>query len=65
MQPTSNEGMGAMDGPPLSEHSLADIRDNVFPAASLEPRVNPYVTYDTQIAVVGPLVGCGASFRIY
>jgi hypothetical protein len=59
-QPPLNQGIGEMGVPPLSEQPLTDIRDNGFPVASLDLRVNPDVTYDTQIAVVGPLAGYGA-----
>ena len=61
MQPTSNEGMGEMDGPPLSEHSLADICDNGLPVAPLGLRRNSGVTYDPQIDVVG---SCLAAARL-
>lgn len=62
MQPTSNEGMGEMDGQSLSEHSLADIRDNGIPVASLDLHGNSDVIYDPQIDAVGSLVGCSVPF---
>jgi hypothetical protein len=57
MQPTSNQGIGGMDGPPFSEHSFPDIRDNGLPVGL---RGNYDATYDPQISVVGPLVSWGA-----
>jgi hypothetical protein len=62
MQPTSKEGMGEMDGPSLSEHSLADIRDNGIPVASLDLHGSSDVIYDPQIDAVGSLVGCSVPF---
>jgi hypothetical protein len=56
MQPTSNEGVGEMDGSPSSDHSFPGTH-NDFPVA---PLYLPGNVYEPQFSAVGILVGCGA-----